>query len=42
MDEQHWMTSHGCLAIVGCHISGEMRVGLLMGLLVLFGYVSSQ
>ena len=31
MDEHYWMTNHGCIMVVGCNLSGDMREGLPMG-----------
>ena len=41
MDEHNWMTSHGCLLVVGCNLSDYMLEGLMTGLHILLGFVSS-
>lgn len=42
MDEYHWLTSHGCIFVIGCNLLGSMWDGVSMGLGIMFGFVSSQ
>lgn len=41
MDEHNWKTSHGCLLVVIVISSDYMLEGLMIGLHILLGFVSS-
>ena len=42
MDEHHWMTSYGCLLVVGCNVSSQMRERLLASLHIFSSFVNSE